>query len=144
MNKISNKFLLLEDLLLFIKKNNFNCILDIKNNDFLVIETLITYCDIYKVNKNKIIFLFWKFKINRYNSFKIYFSTEKEELSDSEILNIKNYKFNGICLPFTNNNNNTIKKIYKHKLKINLYFTRYYLNLFEKNSIQTLVNKITY
>ena len=118
LNKISNKILLLEDLLLFIKKNNFNCILDIKNNDFLVIETLITFCNIYKVNKNKITLLSWKLKINRYNLFKIYYATEKEELSESEILNIKNYKFDGICLAFTNNNDNTIKRIYKHKLKL--------------------------
>ena len=47
-------------------------------------------------------------------------------------------------MPFINNNDNTIKKIYKNKLEINLYFKRYYLKSFEKSNIRKLVNKITY
>nr|QFG74481.1 MAG: glycerophosphoryl diester phosphodiesterase family [Megaviridae environmental sample] len=144
LKSISNEFLLLEDLLSFIKKYDLDCILDIKNEDYLVIETINTFCKILKVNRNKITLLSWKLRNNLYPFFKIYFATEKEHLTESEILNIKNYKFNGICMPFTNNNDNTIRKIYKKNLEINLYFKRYYLKSFEKSNIRKLVNKITY
>lgn len=145
LKNIFNNIIELEDVLDLVQKYNLKCILDIKNFETLIIDNIIKII-LKKKNfdSKNITILVWNNSYQNQKIFKTYLAIETESVDN--LLNIKNNNFDGICLPFTNTENNleTIKKIKKYNLDVNLYFKKYFLKLLENNSIKKLVDKITY
>ena len=140
---ITHDIILLEDLLQLVKDNDLNIILDIKNYNYLIIETIEFYCNLFRINKKNITLLVWNNK-KQNNQFITYLAVDN--IYNIDINQIKKNNFDGICMPYKNDYN-TLQQIIKIKLanlQVNVYFKRYYLRYIESSLIKKFIDKITY
>ena len=142
-----NNILLLQDLLEIVKEYNLNVILDIKNYEYLVIDTINFFVELLNLNRNNISIITWKNKKQNSKYFKTFLGCSKNTLSSKQILEIKKNNFDGITFPYTTDLNNTksIVNIHSKGLEVNLYFNSSLLhNLIKNKYLCNIVKKITY
>jgi glycerophosphoryl diester phosphodiesterase len=140
---VSKNIILLEDVLKFVKEYDIDIILDIKNYNYIVVETIDFFCDLLDINRNKIILLIWNNKLQN-NKFTTYLALNN--IYNIDILQIKNNKFDGIYIPYKNDYE-TLQQIIKiklAKLQVNIYTKRYFLRYIESSFINKFIDKIIY
>jgi glycerophosphoryl diester phosphodiesterase len=142
-----NNILLLQDLLEVVKEYDLKIILDIKNYEYLVLDTINFFVKLLKLDRKNISVILWKNKKQYQKLFKTFLGRDHECLSSKQILEIKKNNFDGVTFPYVSHINNikSIVNIYSKGLEVNLYFNNNFLFHLEKNKyLCNIVKKITY